>query len=36
MGAASHEWARRFDWDVEAEKMRRIIEEVAAGRPHEE
>jgi glycosyltransferase involved in cell wall biosynthesis len=31
MGAASREWARRFDWDVEAEKMRRILEEVVAG-----
>jgi glycosyltransferase involved in cell wall biosynthesis len=31
MGAAAHEWARNFDWDVEAEKMRRIVEEVAAG-----
>lgn len=31
MAAAAREWARRFDWDVEAEKMRRIVEEVAAG-----
>ncbi|MFI5394431.1 MAG: glycosyltransferase family 4 protein [Candidatus Binatia bacterium] len=33
LGAASHQWARQFDWDVEAEKMRRIIEEVVAQSP---
>jgi glycosyltransferase involved in cell wall biosynthesis len=36
MGAAAREWARRFDWDIEAEKMRRILEEMAAGRTREE
>jgi glycosyltransferase involved in cell wall biosynthesis len=30
LSAASHQWARQFDWDVEAEKMRCIIEEVVA------
>jgi glycosyltransferase involved in cell wall biosynthesis len=29
--AASLEWAQRFDWDVQADRMRRIAEEVASG-----
>jgi glycosyltransferase involved in cell wall biosynthesis len=33
MGNASQEWARRFDWDVEAEKMRQVIEMVVMGSP---
>ena len=36
MGAAAHQWARNFDWDVEAEKMWRIVEEVADGGTREE
>lgn len=31
LGAAGREWAQRFTWDAEAEKMRRIIEAVATG-----
>jgi len=31
LSAAAREWARRFDWDIEADKMRRIIEEVVLG-----
>ena len=36
MRAAARQWAQQFDWDVEAAKMRQIVEEVAAaGRaPH--
>jgi glycosyltransferase involved in cell wall biosynthesis len=32
MGAAALEWARRFDWDVQADKMLRVVEEVSAAR----
>ncbi len=31
MGAAARAWAAGFDWDAESEKMRRIVERVAAG-----
>jgi glycosyltransferase involved in cell wall biosynthesis len=31
MEGASRAWAERFDWDREAETMRRIIEEIAGG-----
>lgn len=31
VGAAARAWAAQFDWDTEAEKMRRIVERVAAG-----
>lgn len=33
LGAAAQAWAREFDWDTQAEKMRAIVEDVAAGRP---
>jgi len=29
LGAGGREWARGFDWDVEAQKMSRILEQVA-------
>jgi len=32
LGTAARAWARRFDWDTEAEKMRKVVEEVVAGR----
>lgn len=31
MAAASLEWARPFDWDLQAQKMQRVIEGVAAA-----
>jgi glycosyltransferase involved in cell wall biosynthesis len=31
MGKAAVEWSRRFDWDVGAETVRRVIERVAAN-----
>lgn len=36
LGAGGREWARGFDWAVEAEKMRRIVEQVAARAPQQE
>jgi glycosyltransferase involved in cell wall biosynthesis len=31
LGAASREWACQFDWNAQAEKIRRILEDAVAG-----
>ncbi|MFQ5668878.1 MAG: glycosyltransferase family 4 protein, partial [Candidatus Binatia bacterium] len=32
MATAARQWAHQFDWDVRAEQMRTIVEQVGAGR----